>query len=72
MSLPHYSGVQAKVGTPVESLSEAQPGDIVADNNHAAIYIGIGMVMNAVNPGMGTQITGSNVFYGGYSIRRVL
>lgn len=45
---------------------------IVADNNHAAIYIGIGMVMNAVNPGMGTQITGSNVFYGGYSIRRVL
>lgn len=72
VNLPHYSGAQATVGTPVASLSEAQPGDIVANNNHAAIYIGNGMVMNALNPGMGTQITGLNVFYGGYSIRRVL
>lgn len=72
VNLPHYSGAQATVGTPVASLSEAQPGDIVANNNHAAIYIGNGMVMNALNPGMGTQITGLNVFHGGYSIRRVL
>ncbi len=39
---------------------------------HAAIYIGNGMVINALNPAQGTQITDTSVFYGGYSIRRVL
>nr|AIW55235.1 NlpC/P60 lipoprotein [Bifidobacterium breve] len=72
VNLPHYSGAQATVGTPVSGLAEAQPGDIIANSGHAAIYIGNGMVMNALNPGMGTQITGLNVFHGGYSIRRVL
>lgn len=72
ISLPHSSGAQAGVGTAVGSLAQAQPGDIVANGTHAAIYIGNGLVMNALSPGLGTQVTSTSVFSGGYSIRRVL
>ena len=72
ISLPRTSGAQAAVGTAVGSLAEAQPGDIIANGIHAAIYIGGGMVINALNPAQGTQITGLGVFTGGYSIRRVV
>lgn len=72
ISLPHYSGGQAAVGTAVASLADARPGDIVANAGHAAIYIGNGLVVNALNPADGTQITGLGVFSGSYSIRRVL
>lgn len=71
VNLPRVSGAQAGAGREV-SLSEAKPGDIVANGSHAAIYIGDGMVVNALNPSEGTKVTGLNVFYGGYSIRRVL
>ena len=50
VNLPHASGGQMVVGSPVSSLAEAQPGDILANAGHAAIYIGNGMVMNAMNP----------------------
>ncbi|MCH9276309.1 C40 family peptidase, partial [Bifidobacterium amazonense] len=72
ISLPHYSGAQAAVGTAVASIADAQPGDILANGTHAAIYIGNGLVVNALNPYQGTQITGLSVFTSGYSIRRVL
>lgn len=72
ISLPHSSGAQAGVGTAVGSLAQAQPGDIIANGTHAAIYIGNGLVMNALSPGLGTQVTSTSVFSGGYSIRRVL
>lgn len=71
VNLPRVSGAQAGAGREV-SLSEAKPGDIVANGTHAAIYIGDGMVVNALNPSEGTKVTSLNVFYGGYSIRRVL
>ena len=54
------------------SLAEAQPGDILANGSHAAIYIGNGMVMNAMNPAQGTQIASVAVMGGAYSIRRVV
>lgn len=72
ISLPHPSGSQMSVGVAVPSLADARPGDILANGSHAAIYIGNGMVVNALNPSMGTQVTGVGVFYGGYAIRRVL
>lgn len=73
ISLPRTSGMQANVGTAVGSLAEAQPGDIIANGNHAAIYIGNGLIMNALNPSQGTQVTGLEAFGGaGYSIRRVI
>lgn len=72
VSLPHYSGAQMSVGTAVGSIAEAAPGDIIVNNQHAAIYIGNGMVINALNPAQGTQVTSLAVFSGGYAIRRVL
>lgn len=72
VSLPHYSGAQTSVGTAVGSIAEAAPGDIIVNTQHAAIYIGNGMVINALNPAQGTQVTSLAVFSGGYAIRRVL
>lgn len=72
VSLPHYSGAQMSVGTAVGSIAEAAPGDIIVNTQHAAIYIGNGMVINALNPAQGTQVTSLTVFSGGYAIRRVL
>lgn len=72
VSLPHYSGAQMSVGTAVGSIAEAAPGDIIVNTQHAAIYIGNGMVINALNPTQGTQVTSLAVFSGGYAIRRVL
>lgn len=72
VSLPHYSGAQMSVGTAVGSIAEAAPGDVIVNTQHAAIYIGNGMVINALNPAQGTQVTSLAVFSGGYAIRRVL
>ena len=72
VSLPHYSGAQMSVGTAVGSIAEAAPGDIIVNTQHAAIYIGNGMVINALNPAQGTQVTSLAAFSGGYAIRRVL
>lgn len=73
VNLPHYSGAQAGVGRAIGSLAEAQPGDIIANSTHAAIYIGNGMVVNALNPSEGTTTTPIQwAFRGGYSIRRVI
>lgn len=75
ISLPRTSGAQAAVGTAVPSLAAAQPGDIIANSGHAAIYIGNGLCINALNPAQGTQITAVNAvssFAGGYNIRRVI
>lgn len=72
VSLPHYSGSQATYGKAIPSLAEAKPGDLIANGSHAAIYIGNGQVINALNPAEGVKITGVNVFYGGYSIRRLV
>lgn len=70
--LPHYSGSQAAMGTPVKSILEAQPGDILANNTHAAIYVGNGLVVNALSPELGTQVTPiSYAFMSAYQIRRV-
>lgn len=72
VGLPHYSGSQSGVGRGIGSLAEAQPGDIIANGMHAAIYIGNGQVVNALNPGAGTTVTPIQwAFSGGYSIRRI-
>ena len=73
ISLPHSSGAQAGYGTAVPSLASAQSGDIIANSAHAGIYVGNGMVVNALNPSQGTQITPvAWAFTGSYSIRRLL
>ena len=74
VSLPHYSGSQANCGMYVDSLANAQPGDLLANGTHAAIYIGGGMVVNALNPYQGTGICSVSSAFGGsgYSIRRIV
>lgn len=73
VNLPHYSGAQAGYGRAIGSLADAKPGDLVANGTHAAIYIGNGMVVNALNPSAGTTVTPINwAFSGGYSIRRII
>ncbi|RBP97395.1 peptidase P60 [Bifidobacterium aemilianum] len=71
VSLPRTSGAQATVGLPVASLAEAQPGDIIANAEHAAIYVGNGMMINSQYAGTKYDAV-SVIFRGGYSIRRVL
>lgn len=78
VSLPHYSGDQAQVGTYIggkdDLYDKAQPGDIVANDRHAAIYVGGGNCAQAMNPSMGTRIYPCNAvstFQSGYSIRRI-
>ena len=65
MSLPHYSGSQAKMGTAVKS-SNMRPGDLIfyANGdyiNHVALYIGGGQVIHASNSKTG--IITSTAYY---------
>lgn len=54
IQLPHPSGMQATVGTPV---TDPQPGDLMANAGHAGIYIGNGLMIHAMNPVDGTRVT---------------
>ncbi|MGW2249817.1 NlpC/P60 family protein [Kitasatospora sp. NPDC001660] len=54
VSLPRTSQEQGHYGTPVPSLDQAQPGDLVVyggDMHHVAMYIGNGMVVHAPHTG---------------------
>lgn len=69
VSLPRTSGAMMSVGSPVGSLAEAQPGDIIASAGHAAIYIGNGMVMNAMDYGAGTNTAAERLGVPGRRLR---
>ena len=65
ISLPHYSGSQAKSGKRIKS-SEMRPGDLVfygnsrGKINHVAMYIGNGNIVHASNPKTGIKISKYN------------
>ncbi|MEV5001598.1 transglycosylase SLT domain-containing protein [Nocardioides sp. LML1-1-1.1] len=62
--LPRLSADQARSGTAVKSLAEAQPGDLIAWDNssrnngadHIAIYIGDGKMIEAPRTGLNVRI----------------
>ena len=64
IDLPRLSADQARAGTPVASMSEALPGDLIAWDNssrnvgadHIAIYIGNGMMIESPRPGGEVQV----------------
>lgn len=62
ISIPHYSGSQAKSGKRIKS-SEMRPGDLVfygnsrGKINHVAMYIGNGQVINAASRRSGIKIS---------------
>lgn len=65
ISLPHYSGSQAKMGTAVKS-SNMRPGDLIfygnssGTINHVAMYIGNGQVVHAASRKSGIKISSWN------------
>ncbi|MDF7641277.1 NlpC/P60 family protein [Bifidobacterium sp. ESL0784] len=74
IALPHGSGAQMSAGRPVADISQAMPGDLLAGPGHAAIYVGNGQVVNALNPTAGTTYSpiGYAFSSGNYVIRRLL
>jgi peptidoglycan DL-endopeptidase CwlO len=60
VGLPHSSGAQQGSGTRV-SESELRPGDLVfyySPVSHVGMYIGNGLIVNALNPGAGVRVSG--------------
>ena len=60
VSLPHSSSAQQGSGVRV-SESELQPGDLVfyySPVSHVGMYIGNGLIVNALNPSSGVRVSG--------------
>ena len=57
-SLPRVTWDQMNVGTKVDSMAQAQPGDLLFshDGGHVAIYLGGGKAVDAPQPGQTIQI----------------
>lgn len=73
VTLPRVSTDQARVGTPVASLAEAKPGDLLAFGSpvdHVAIYLGNNRMIHAAGTGKGVRI--DEVYRTPTAIRRVL
>ena len=60
VSLPHSSSGDRSVGTGVDGLANAQPGDIICYSGHVAIYIGNGQIVHASTAKTGIKISDVN------------
>ena len=60
VSLPHSSSGDRSVGTAVDGLATAQPGDIICYSGHVAIYIGNGQIVHASTAKTGIKISDVN------------
>lgn len=60
VSLPHSSYGDRSVGTAVDGLANAQPGDIICYSGHVAIYIGNGQIVHASTAKTGIKISDVN------------
>jgi cell wall-associated NlpC family hydrolase len=73
IKLPRVAADQAHVGTPVDSLADAQPGDLLFFGDpayHVAIYAGDGQLIESPEPGKTVHIT--DVYQTPTSIRRIV
>ena len=66
ISLPRIAADQGSAGTLV---TDPQPGDLMISATHAGIYIGNGLMIHAMTPAQGTQVT---AVMSGMSYYRVL
>lgn len=71
ITMAHDAGVMRNYGREV-SLAEAQPGDLICNPGHVGIYIGGGMMVNAVNEGMGIRVTGVSYTGPVITVRRIV
>ena len=60
IQLPHYSGAQMDLATPVDPAKKLRPGDLLFygpdGSSHVAIYMGKGMQVSANNPRTGIVV----------------
>lgn len=60
IELPRLAGDQVLAGTPVASLDQARPGDLLGFGGHpmkhVGIYLGDGQMIEAPRPGLGVRI----------------
>ena len=75
VSLPHYSGSQAKMGKAVTS-GNMRPGDLIfyagsgGQVNHVAMYIGGGRIVHASSRKEGIKVSNDPAYRTIVSIRR--
>ena len=60
VSLPHSSSADRHVGYAVDSLAEAQPGDLICYSGHVGIYIGGGQIVHASTAATGIKISNAD------------
>ncbi len=73
VDLPRVSYQQAREGSPVASLAQAKPGDLLAFGSpvhHIAIYAGDNKMIEAPRPGLAVRV--SDIYEKPIAIRRVL
>lgn len=60
VSLPHSSASDRSQGYAVDSLENAQPGDLICYSGHVALYIGNGQIVHASNKRTGIIVSQAN------------